>query len=75
VTRTASKKTVEPSGLRIRLIRDNLKISQKDFAAQLGISGSALSEMESGKYNPRIKAIRESLLFSIKLKNVGCNGD
>lgn len=39
-------------GKRIKEIRRRLHISQKGFAAGLGISGSFLSEIESGKTKP-----------------------
>ncbi len=38
-----------PFGQRLRALRDSLGISQKDFAKSLTISGSYLSEIESGK--------------------------
>ena len=37
---------------RLREVRRTLDISQKDFAAQLNISSSFLSEIESGKTKP-----------------------
>ena len=43
---------VVESGERLKKIRAHIKISQKDFAAQLGIAASYLSEIESGKTKP-----------------------
>ena len=39
-------------GNRVKKIRRELNISQKDFAAKISISGSFLSEIESGKVKP-----------------------
>jgi transcriptional regulator with XRE-family HTH domain len=39
-------------GKRVKLIRKELHISQKDFAAKINISGSFLSEIEAGKSKP-----------------------
>ncbi len=39
-------------GMRLKALRRALKISQKDFAAQIDVSGSYLSEIESGKTRP-----------------------
>lgn len=39
-------------GKRLKAVRFELEISQKDFAAMLDISGSYLSELESGKTKP-----------------------
>jgi transcriptional regulator with XRE-family HTH domain len=39
-------------GKRVKQIRSSLHISQKDFAAKIGISGSFLSEIESGSTKP-----------------------
>ena len=39
-------------GERLKKVRAQLKISQKDFAAHLGIAASYLSEIESGKTRP-----------------------
>ncbi|MCP4230071.1 MAG: helix-turn-helix transcriptional regulator, partial [bacterium] len=37
---------------RLRLVRQTLTMTQKEFAARLKISGPALSEIENGKYKP-----------------------
>ena len=42
----------ETFGSRLRKIRQNLNLKQKEFAAGLGISSPALSEIENGKYKP-----------------------
>ena len=39
-------------GKRIKEIRKRLHISQKDFAAAIGISNTFLSEVEKGKFKP-----------------------
>lgn len=39
-------------GERLRNVRQKLKLSQKDFAANLNVSGPALSEFENDKYRP-----------------------
>lgn len=39
-------------GLRVKTIRKTLGLSQKEFAESLGISGTFISEVESGKYKP-----------------------
>lgn len=39
-------------GERLRQLRGDLDISQKDFAAQMGIAASFLSEIEKGKTKP-----------------------
>ena len=39
-------------GKRVKLIRKELRISQKDFAHKINISGSYLSEIEAGKSKP-----------------------
>jgi transcriptional regulator with XRE-family HTH domain len=36
-------------GQRVKAVRDSLHLLQKDFAAQIGISGSFLSDIEAGK--------------------------
>jgi transcriptional regulator with XRE-family HTH domain len=39
-------------GKRVKMIRKELRISQKDFANKINISGSYLSEIEAGKSKP-----------------------
>ncbi len=39
-------------GMRIRAVRKELNLSQKDFAAKLGLSACSLSEIETGKAKP-----------------------
>lgn len=41
-------------GNRLKLIRAEAKLKQKDFAAQFGISGSAYAGYETGKHEPTI---------------------
>lgn len=40
---------VKKFGERVRLIRNELKLSQKEFAAKIGVASSYISELESGK--------------------------
>ena len=55
-------------GSRIKELRKALKISQKDFAASLDMSGCYLSEIESGKGNPGHKFFYKiSALYNISL--------
>ena len=44
--------SVHKSGERIRQIRKNLNLKQKEFAEKLKVSGPSLSEIESGKFKP-----------------------
>lgn len=39
-------------GKRIKTLRQELRLKQKEFAAELGISGSLISQIESGQKNP-----------------------
>jgi len=39
-------------GKRIKALREELRMNQKKFAAALGISGSLLSQIETGQKNP-----------------------
>ena len=39
-------------GNRVKMIRKELRISQKDFANKINVSGSYLSEIEAGKSKP-----------------------
>jgi transcriptional regulator with XRE-family HTH domain len=45
-------KNDETFGERLRKIPQHLKLKQKEFAAGLGMSSPALSEIENGKYKP-----------------------
>ena len=42
-------------GERLQMVRKRLKIIQKDFAKELGISGASLSEVEAGNAKPMIE--------------------
>jgi transcriptional regulator with XRE-family HTH domain len=44
-------------GSRIRVIRQALKMTQVDFAQKLNASGTAISEIEGGKYKPNYDLI------------------
>jgi transcriptional regulator with XRE-family HTH domain len=46
------KNSVNTFAGRVKKIRKALKITQKELAARLDISGAALSEIEKGKYKP-----------------------
>lgn len=39
-------------GKRIRKVRNNLKLNQKEFGDNLNISDTSLSEIENGKHKP-----------------------
>ena len=55
-------------GNRIKKVRKRVRISQKDFAASLSMSGSYLSEIESGKANPGYDFFYKiSTLYNISL--------
>ncbi len=47
-----NKPDLSELGNRVKKIRRELNISQKDFANKISISGSFLSEIESGKVKP-----------------------
>ncbi|MDQ1353023.1 MAG: Helix-turn-helix protein, partial [Acidobacteriota bacterium] len=44
--------TIFDFGNRLKIARGQLHLSQRDFAAQLDIAGSYLSEIEAGKTRP-----------------------
>ncbi len=46
------------TGERIRFLRKELKLSQKEFATKIGISQNFLSEIEKGKKQPSEKVLR-----------------
>ncbi len=48
----ATKENIKTIGLRLKEIRNTLRIKQKDLAAALDIAGCYLSELEHGKGNP-----------------------
>jgi len=50
---------LEEFGQRLKEIRQQLKLLQKDFAAGLEVSGSFLSEIEKGKTNPGFDVLRK----------------
>lgn len=47
-----SREGLDEIGRRVKLIRKELHISQRDFAEKIEISGSYLSEIEAGKSKP-----------------------
>ena len=56
-------------GARIKLIRQTLGLSQKDFATRLGLSQSTLSQIENDHYRPSY----ESLIYLATELGVDCN--
>ncbi|MGE5340648.1 MAG: helix-turn-helix domain-containing protein [Candidatus Omnitrophota bacterium] len=61
-------KYLEEFGKRLKEIRQQLKLLQKDFAASLDVSGSFLSEIEKGKANPGFDVLRKIyLLYHVNL--------
>jgi len=71
------KKSYDDLGLEFSIIRQILDkrmrrgISQKDLAKKIGTGQSAISRLESGKYNPTIsflKKISEALGSKLEIK-------
>ncbi len=56
-------------GKRVRSIRTELDIVQKDFAVKLGLSGSFLSEIEKGKTKPGYEFFK-SIILKIKVNPI-----
>lgn len=51
----------------VRYLRQEMGISQKDFANQIGVTRQTISALENGRYNP-------SLLLAYKItKLLGCD--
>lgn len=50
--------TLEEFGQRLKEIRQQLRLLQKDFAASLEVTGSFLSEVEKGKANPGFDVLK-----------------
>jgi transcriptional regulator with XRE-family HTH domain len=50
--KTMKQEHLKELGKRIKTIREELRMRQKEFAAELGISGSLISQIESGQKNP-----------------------
>ena len=44
-------------GARVKAVRLHLKLMQKDFAADLDISATSLSDVEKGKFKPSIELL------------------
>ncbi|MCX6584874.1 MAG: helix-turn-helix domain-containing protein [Candidatus Aminicenantes bacterium] len=62
----AGSDTTLDFGNRLKIARGQLHLSQRDFAAQLDIAGSYLSEIESGKTRPGFEFFyKTSKLFKI----------
>lgn len=59
----------DDSSCRITFLRDELKLSQNDFAKKIGITQGALSQLESGKSTLSLQTIRK---ISTEF-NVDCN--
>jgi transcriptional regulator with XRE-family HTH domain len=59
---------LEIFGQRLKEVRQQLKLLQKDFAASLEVSGSFLSEIEKGKANPGFDVLRKMyLIYNVNL--------
>ena len=56
-------------GKRVKNIRKELDIAQKDFATKLGLSGSFLSEVEKGKTKPGFEFFK-SIILKIKVNPI-----
>lgn len=56
------KSSLEEFGQRFKEIRHHLKLLQKDFAANLDVTGSFLSEVEKGKAKPGLDVLRRLYL-------------
>ena len=55
-------------GQRIKKLRQELGLSQRDFAEKIGVTASALSSYEKGQKNPSVNvAIKISTVFSVSL--------
>ncbi|WP_420266023.1 helix-turn-helix domain-containing protein [Candidatus Magnetominusculus dajiuhuensis] len=53
---------------RIKLVRKKYRLSQKEFASELGVSQGFLSELESGKYKPtKIILLAIAYLYPINI--------
>ena len=50
--KTMKQEHLKELGKRIKTVREELRMKQKEFAAELGISASLVSQMESGQKNP-----------------------
>jgi len=63
-----NKQELVEFGERVKQIRKHLDITQRDFAQSIKISGSFLSEIESGKTKASLEFIRNiSTLYNINL--------
>jgi len=64
----AKDEYLEAFGKRLKEVRQQLKLLQKDFAAGLDVSGSFLSEIEKGKANPGFDVLKKIYLnYNINL--------
>jgi transcriptional regulator with XRE-family HTH domain len=64
----ADRDTLSSFGSRVKEVRKALRISQKDFAASLGMSGSYLSEIEHGNAAPGYEFLfKLSALYRVSL--------
>ncbi len=62
------QQTVTDFGDRLKDVRKKLKISQKDFAARMGITGGYMSEIEYGKAKPGFDFfIKVARLFDVNI--------
>jgi len=63
------KEIVEAFGFRVKAIREQLRLKQKEFAAELELSESYICQIEKGKANPNF----EFFYRMIKRVNVNMN--
>lgn len=55
-------------GIKLKLYRENLKLSQEEFANKIGISRNALINYENGKRTPSIEVLYKiSIEYNITL--------
>ena len=55
-------------GQRLKQLRQELGLSQRDFAGKIGVTASALSSYEKGQKNPSVNVVIEiALNFNVSL--------
>lgn len=63
-------------GIKLKLYRENLKLSQEEFANKIGISRNALINYENGKRTPSIEVLYKiSIEYNIALSCLLCDLD
>jgi len=53
----SNNETSNHAGMRLRAVRNHFNLKQQEFAAKLNMSGTSLSEIETGKYKPGIELL------------------